>query len=299
LGLLEDALLLHSLDKPIVASLVPLFNRSDLLEGFSHVLEPLLGRNIRKPGVQRGPFHLLTSGRCFQLGQGVTLKTRGITCRNRRFAPLKVFEKGCAIGANLRDKIKPIAIKRYRSKCDGCGGEALTLTRGDLPICPGGTTNPVRDLEGSAEVSRGHSRAAGQSEGPKMQLGARSVGFDVMVTQQLHFGWGRVSNSEGETQGEERSVCQVATASERTEPPKGVTMEEVVRRENLQEGEWSKTEAGMPQGAVISPLLANIYLHYVLDLWVHRWRRKHASGDVIVVRYADDCHGIPASTRGR
>jgi RNA-directed DNA polymerase len=55
-----------------------------------------------------------------------------------------------------------------------------------------------------------------------------------MVTQQLHFGWDRVSISEGETQGEERSVRQVATASERTEPPKGVTMEEVVRRENLQ-----------------------------------------------------------------
>jgi len=55
-----------------------------------------------------------------------------------------------------------------------------------------------------------------------------------MVTQQLQFGWDRVSSSEGEAQGEERSVCQVATASERTEPPKGVTMEEVVRRENLQ-----------------------------------------------------------------
>lgn len=55
-----------------------------------------------------------------------------------------------------------------------------------------------------------------------------------MVTQQLRFGWDRVSGSEGEAQGEERSVCQVATASERTEPPRNVTMEEVVRRENLQ-----------------------------------------------------------------
>lgn len=45
---------------------------------------------------------------------------------------------------------------------------------------------------------------------------------------------------------------------------------------------------GTPQGAVISPLLANIYLHYVLDLWVHQWRQRHAVGDVIVVRYADD-----------
>ena len=51
-----------------------------------------------------------------------------------------------------------------------------------------------------------------------------------------------------------------------------------------------KTDAlvGTPQGAVISPLLANIYLHYVFDLWVQRWRRRDANGDVIVVRYADD-----------
>jgi group II intron reverse transcriptase/maturase len=55
-----------------------------------------------------------------------------------------------------------------------------------------------------------------------------------------------------------------------------------------EDGEWSKTEVGTPQGAVISPLLANIYLHYVFDLWAHRWRRQHASGDMIIVRYADD-----------
>jgi RNA-directed DNA polymerase len=48
------------------------------------------------------------------------------------------------------------------------------------------------------------------------------------------------------------------------------------------------TEEGTPQGAVISPLLANIYLHYVYDLWTHRWRRYCYTGDVIVVRYADD-----------
>ena len=45
---------------------------------------------------------------------------------------------------------------------------------------------------------------------------------------------------------------------------------------------------GTPQGAVVSPLLANVYLHYVFDLWVETWRRKVAWGDVIVVRYADD-----------
>jgi group II intron reverse transcriptase/maturase len=53
-------------------------------------------------------------------------------------------------------------------------------------------------------------------------------------------------------------------------------------------GEWSETEAGTPQGAVISPLLANVYLHYVFDLWIEAWRKKEARGDAIVVRYADD-----------
>ncbi|HYW85278.1 MAG TPA: reverse transcriptase domain-containing protein, partial [Spirochaetia bacterium] len=56
----------------------------------------------------------------------------------------------------------------------------------------------------------------------------------------------------------------------------------------LEEGEWSETERGTPQGAVLSPLLANIYLHYVFDLWVQAWRKKRARGDVVVVRYADD-----------
>jgi RNA-directed DNA polymerase len=55
-----------------------------------------------------------------------------------------------------------------------------------------------------------------------------------------------------------------------------------------EDGEWSKTEVGTPQGSVISPVLSNIYLHYVLDLWVSNWR-KSARGDVIIVRYADDC----------
>src|SRR6202166_5148045 len=55
-----------------------------------------------------------------------------------------------------------------------------------------------------------------------------------------------------------------------------------------EDGEWSEAKAGTPQGAVISPLLANVYLHYVFDLWIEVWRRKVASGEVVVVRYADD-----------
>ncbi len=55
-----------------------------------------------------------------------------------------------------------------------------------------------------------------------------------------------------------------------------------------EDGEWSETKVGTPQGAVISPLLANVYLHYVFDLWAEVWREKVASGDMIVIRYADD-----------
>jgi group II intron reverse transcriptase/maturase len=56
----------------------------------------------------------------------------------------------------------------------------------------------------------------------------------------------------------------------------------------LEEGKRTQSEVGTVQGGSISPLLANIYLHYVFDLWVHRWRRTQAQGDVIVVRFADD-----------
>lgn len=55
-----------------------------------------------------------------------------------------------------------------------------------------------------------------------------------------------------------------------------------------EEGKWSKTEVGTIQGAVISPLLANVYLHYVYDLWVQNHRKTIAKGDIIAVRYADD-----------
>src|SRR5438477_3896472 len=55
-----------------------------------------------------------------------------------------------------------------------------------------------------------------------------------------------------------------------------------------EQGQWSETTVETPQGSVASPLLANIYLHYVFDLWVEAWRKKVAQGDIIVVRYADD-----------
>src|ERR1700716_2972182 len=56
----------------------------------------------------------------------------------------------------------------------------------------------------------------------------------------------------------------------------------------VEAGRVIRSERGAPQGAVISPILANIYLHYVFDLWVHQWRLTKASGDMIVIRYADD-----------
>jgi group II intron reverse transcriptase/maturase len=56
----------------------------------------------------------------------------------------------------------------------------------------------------------------------------------------------------------------------------------------MEDGRWFETEEGTPQGSVISPILANLYLHYVLDVWAQAWRKKVARGDMIVVRYADD-----------
>jgi group II intron reverse transcriptase/maturase len=55
-----------------------------------------------------------------------------------------------------------------------------------------------------------------------------------------------------------------------------------------EDGQWSETNKGTPQGSVASPLIANVYLHYTFDLWADVWRRKVAKGDVIIVRYADD-----------
>jgi len=56
----------------------------------------------------------------------------------------------------------------------------------------------------------------------------------------------------------------------------------------IEDGEWSKTVQGAPQGASVSPLLANVYLHYVFDLWAKQWRGRHAHGDMVIVRYCDD-----------
>jgi RNA-directed DNA polymerase len=56
----------------------------------------------------------------------------------------------------------------------------------------------------------------------------------------------------------------------------------------MEEATLTVNERGTPQGAVASPLLANIYLHYIFDLWAERWHKRHARGSMIVVRYADD-----------
>jgi RNA-directed DNA polymerase len=56
----------------------------------------------------------------------------------------------------------------------------------------------------------------------------------------------------------------------------------------IEDGRWTRAEEGSPQGASISPLLANLYLHHVFDLWAEWWRRRHPHGDVIIVRFADD-----------
>jgi group II intron reverse transcriptase/maturase len=56
----------------------------------------------------------------------------------------------------------------------------------------------------------------------------------------------------------------------------------------IEDGQWSDSGEGTPQGGSLSPLLANVYLHYVLDLWADWWRKKHARGNVVITRFADD-----------
>jgi RNA-directed DNA polymerase len=61
----------------------------------------------------------------------------------------------------------------------------------------------------------------------------------------------------------------------------------------IEDTDWSDTGKGTPQGAVLSPLLANVFLYYVFDLWIHQWRTRHCKGQCSVVRYADD--GAPGN----
>ena len=65
-------------------------------------------------------------------------------------------------------------------------------------------------------------------------------------------------------------------------------LRQMLRAGVIEEGQWSSSEVGIAQGAVISPLLANIYLHYSLDLWADQWRKQLARGEVYLIRYADD-----------
>ena len=65
-------------------------------------------------------------------------------------------------------------------------------------------------------------------------------------------------------------------------------IEQTLKAGVMEEGRKTRTRVGTPQGAVISPMLANIYLHYVLDLWARQWRRRQARGECYIVRFADD-----------
>ncbi len=63
----------------------------------------------------------------------------------------------------------------------------------------------------------------------------------------------------------------------------------------LESGEWTAVETGSPQGSGISPILANVFLHYAFDAWIHQWRKRYARGQIVVVRYADDSLLAPST----
>ena len=65
-------------------------------------------------------------------------------------------------------------------------------------------------------------------------------------------------------------------------------IEKILQAGVIDKEHWSKSETGIPQGGVLSPLLANIYLHYAFDQWSHQWRKRYARGEVYIIRYADD-----------
>ena len=127
-----------------------------------------------------------------------------------------------------RDRTKPVAMTLFSGKCGGCGAEADVLTRGDLPSCPLRTTALVRGSEGTAEVSRGHSRTAGRSEGPNESTRGWPAGFVVVGAQQLHL-WDRLPGSESSG----ATVRQTTAAEVGPDPAAAIVMEEVVRKENL------------------------------------------------------------------
>ena len=65
-------------------------------------------------------------------------------------------------------------------------------------------------------------------------------------------------------------------------------IEQTLQAGVIDEDQWNRSETGTPQGGVLSPLLANIYLHYAFDQWANQWRERHARGEVYIIRYADD-----------
>ena len=118
----------------------------------------------------------------------------------------------------------------FCGKCGGCGAEADVLTRGDLPTGPKGTMTSARRPEGTAEVSRGHTRTGDPSKGPNVSTEGRPSGFAVVGMQQLQFAWDRPAGSESAG----ATVRQATAATEGPAHAATVAMEEVVRKENLE-----------------------------------------------------------------
>jgi len=137
-----------------------------------------------------------------------------------------------------RDWTKSVAMTTLSGKCGGCGVKVDGLTRGDLSSRPKGTTGSVRRPEGAAEVSKGHSRTAGRSEGPNETIRGRPGGFVVVGAQQLQFDWDRPSGSVSPG----ATACQATAAETGPDPATTIVMEEVVRKENLEKA-WKQVVA--------------------------------------------------------
>jgi retron-type reverse transcriptase len=92
---------------------------------------------------------------------------------------------------------------------------------------------------------------------------------------------------DGDTQS--HAWC-VTFLQHRVADPRVLRLVQQWRRAGVsEEGQWSETTVGVPQGAVVSPLLANVYLHDVIDLWGEAWRQRIVPGDMVGVCWADDC----------